>query len=104
MATFSAQQRADLTFGLVVALLVIGWLTVLLRLWVRLRITRNPGWDDATMVLTLVSSTLSLKVLNANTMKCLFSCYCAFILVIECRGALNHLPTPESVRKVLLVC
>lgn len=54
MALTPAQQRAQLTFALVITLLTLGWSTVMLRLWVRLRITRNPGWDDATMVLTLV--------------------------------------------------
>lgn len=40
---------------LLLTLLTFGYVTVGLRLWVRFRITKSPGWDDATMVLTLVS-------------------------------------------------
>jgi len=41
-------------FSLVVILLIFSWITVALRLWVRVGITRSPGWDDATMLFTLV--------------------------------------------------
>jgi hypothetical protein len=40
---------------LLFTLLILAYLAVALRLWVRFRITKSPGWDDATMVLTLVS-------------------------------------------------
>src|SRR5262245_20756971 len=40
-------------FSLVVVLLLLSWATVALRIWVRLGITKSPGWDDATMVFTL---------------------------------------------------
>ena len=40
---------------LLLTLLTAGYVAVALRLWVRYRITKNPGWDDAAMVLTLVS-------------------------------------------------
>ena len=50
------ERRAQVTFGLVVALLVLGYITVALRLWVRLCITKNPGWDDITIVITIVCS------------------------------------------------
>jgi len=43
---------------LVLTLLTLSYLTVGLRLWVRFRITKSPGWDDAAMVATLVSFTL----------------------------------------------
>lgn len=36
-------------------LLTFSYLTVGLRLWVRCRVTKSPGWDDAAMVATLVS-------------------------------------------------
>jgi hypothetical protein len=54
MASSPAEQRGQLTFALVVTLLALGYTTVGLRLWVRLRITKNPGWDDITMIITLV--------------------------------------------------
>jgi hypothetical protein len=40
---------------LVLTLLTLSYITVGLRLWVRFRITKSPGWDDAAMVATLVS-------------------------------------------------
>ncbi|KAF1833063.1 integral membrane protein [Decorospora gaudefroyi] len=58
------------TFYLIITLLVFSYVTVGLRLWVRYRITRSPGWDDAAMVTTLL----------------LFTSYCAFIFVITFRS------------------
>ena len=40
---------------LLITLLTLSYVTVALRLWVRFRITKSPGWDDAAMVVTLVS-------------------------------------------------
>ncbi|KAF9734910.1 hypothetical protein PMIN02_006839 [Paraphaeosphaeria minitans] len=59
-----------LTLSVVIALLFLAWTTVALRMWVRLGITKSPGWDDATMLMAL----------------CLFTCYCAFILTITLRS------------------
>ena len=42
------------TFFTIITLLVLGWISVLLRMWVRIRITKSAGWDDVIMVLTLV--------------------------------------------------
>ena len=42
-------------FILSITLVIWAWLAVGLRLWVRFRITKSPGWDDAAMVATLVS-------------------------------------------------
>lgn len=39
---------------LVITLLVLSYVTVGLRLWVRYRITKSPGWDDVSMIATLV--------------------------------------------------
>lgn len=39
-------------------LLTLSYVTVGLRLWVRWRITKSAGWDDFSMVATLVSSIL----------------------------------------------
>ncbi|KAF2442682.1 hypothetical protein P171DRAFT_415786 [Karstenula rhodostoma CBS 690.94] len=63
-------ELGELTLALVVVLLFLAWTTVALRMWVRLSITKSPGWDDATMLMTL----------------CLFTCYCAFILTITLRS------------------
>ncbi|KAJ4288498.1 hypothetical protein N0V90_011734 [Kalmusia sp. IMI 367209] len=42
-----------ITFFLVVFLLLFTWFAVALRVWVRVGITKSPGWDDATMVMAL---------------------------------------------------
>jgi hypothetical protein len=47
---------------LVLTLLTFAYVTVGLRLWVRFRITKGPGWDDAAMVATLVSRTFNLSI------------------------------------------
>ncbi|KAF2194511.1 hypothetical protein K469DRAFT_546264 [Zopfia rhizophila CBS 207.26] len=70
---------------LIIALLVLSWSSVILRLWVRIRITNTPGWDDALMVLTLW----------------LFTIYCSFILVIIGHGAFGPLPTVKTIGVVL---
>jgi hypothetical protein len=41
-------------WALVLTLLILSYLTVGLRLWVRCRITKSASWDDAAMVATLV--------------------------------------------------
>ncbi|KAF2660057.1 hypothetical protein K491DRAFT_589900 [Lophiostoma macrostomum CBS 122681] len=86
MDSKSTEQLGQLTFALVVTLLILGYITVGLRLWVRLRITKNPGWDDITMIITLL----------------LFTCYCSFILVIQEHTAFGQIPTPDTLRKILL--
>ena len=40
--------------GFTVAFLSVSWIFVCIRLWVRLRILRNPGWDDLFVGLYLV--------------------------------------------------
>ncbi|KAF2641983.1 hypothetical protein P280DRAFT_449381 [Massarina eburnea CBS 473.64] len=67
------KELGDAVFGLIITLLILSWATVALRMWVRLGITKLPGWDDATMILTLL----------------LFTCYCAFVLIITV-GSRSH--------------
>jgi len=77
-------------FFLIIVLLILSYIAVGLRLWVRYRITKSPGWDDAAMVATLV----------------LFSAYCAFILAIACRTrntAKHKTYNEEDVRLSLIV-
>jgi hypothetical protein len=84
----TAAAYGQATFVAIITLLVFGWTTVALRLWVRLRITKSAGWDDATMVLTLF----------------LFTSYSAFISVIVVRAdELNLLTEPAAILQTLLV-
>lgn len=52
---------------------VITWIAVALRLWVRFRVMREPGWDDALVILALALNT-------AATI---------FVLICECAHKLN---------------
>ncbi|KAF2624852.1 hypothetical protein BU25DRAFT_127537 [Macroventuria anomochaeta] len=63
-----------------ITLVIWAWLAVGLRLWVRFRITKSPGWDDAAMVATLL----------------LFTTYCAFILTITMRSGQGKLFNKED--------
>ena len=84
----TAVAYGQATFVAIITLLVFGWTTVALRLWVRLRITKSAGWDDATIVLTLF----------------LFTSYSAFISVIVVRAQeLNLLTEPAAILQTLLV-
>jgi hypothetical protein len=47
-------ELGKLTFVIVLVLLFLTWTTVALRMWVRIGITKSPGWDDATMLIALV--------------------------------------------------
>ncbi|KAJ4991861.1 integral membrane protein [Stagonosporopsis vannaccii] len=69
-----------IVFVLSITLVIWAWLAVGLRLWVRFRITKSPGWDDAAMVATLL----------------LFTTYCAFILTITMRSSRGMLFTKED--------
>ncbi|KAJ4360339.1 uncharacterized protein N0V89_000901 [Didymosphaeria variabile] len=46
-------ELGKLTFALVIVLLFFTWTTVALRMWVRMGITKSPGWDDATIVIAM---------------------------------------------------
>jgi uncharacterized membrane protein len=81
-------ELGTITFFLVIVLLLLAWISVALRLWVRLGITKSPGWDDAMMVMAL----------------CLFTCYCAFILVIATAGAAHgrQFTTTEIIQNLVV--
>ncbi|KAF9695655.1 hypothetical protein EKO04_006476 [Ascochyta lentis] len=69
-----------IVFVMSITLVVWAWVAVGLRLWVRYRITKSQGWDDAAMVATLL----------------LFTTYCAFILTIIMRSAQGSLFSDEE--------
>ncbi|KAF1947433.1 hypothetical protein EJ02DRAFT_89766 [Clathrospora elynae] len=75
-----------ITFYLIITLVVLSYLAVSLRLLVRHRITKSPGWDDVAMVASLL----------------LFTCYCTFILVITSRSHERKLFSEEA-RHVTLI-
>ena len=41
------------------AFVLCAFISTALRVWVRARLTRNLGWDDAVMALAMISTTLS---------------------------------------------
>ncbi|KAF1844212.1 uncharacterized protein K460DRAFT_388086 [Cucurbitaria berberidis CBS 394.84] len=75
-----------ITFYLIITLIVLSYIAVGLRLWVRYRITKSPGWDDATMVAALL----------------LFTCYCSIILAITFRSQQRKLFNKEDIHVTLI--
>ena len=51
----SYDDHGSMILGSVIGLLVITVLTVLLRCWVRLKVTPGWGWDDTSIIIALVS-------------------------------------------------
>jgi len=76
-----------ITFYGIITLIILSYVTVGLRLWVRYRITRSPGWDDAAMVASLL----------------LFTCYCAFVMAITFRSMDRKLFGEEDIHVTLIV-
>ncbi|KAL6707453.1 hypothetical protein ACN47E_004023 [Coniothyrium glycines] len=74
-----------ISFYLIIILIILSYITVSIRLWVRYRITKSPGWDDAAMAATLI----------------LFTCYCAFIMVIIQRSRQRRLFKPAFIHVTL---
>ncbi|KAF2035620.1 hypothetical protein EK21DRAFT_54601 [Setomelanomma holmii] len=50
-------NRRETIYGLTISFLILSWFAVLFRLWVRVRIVRDPGWDDMFVLLAAVSNT-----------------------------------------------
>jgi hypothetical protein len=50
----AANSRATLITAITVIFLVVAWLAVLARSYVRAILIRNYGWDDAVMLLAVV--------------------------------------------------
>ncbi|KAF1921699.1 hypothetical protein BDU57DRAFT_436789 [Ampelomyces quisqualis] len=47
-------NRKATIFGVVIPFLVLAWIAVLFRLWVRLRVVKEPGFDDAFVLLSAI--------------------------------------------------
>lgn len=47
-------NRRETIYGVTVPFLLLSWAAVGLRLWVRFRVMREPGWDDLFVVLAAV--------------------------------------------------
>lgn len=82
-----------ITFYLIIALLILSYITVGLRLWVRYRITKTPGWDDAAMVATLVSIERSLvwHGMEILTGSCVVTLYMLLLLYL-----CHNIPQPAE--------
>jgi hypothetical protein len=69
----------------------LSWIALLLRLWTRLKIVKNLGWDDRLMVVAVVRSLLPyVLVLVANFLQVFFSVYCAAVINISTRVTATH--------------
>jgi hypothetical protein len=60
-------NRPETIYGAVVPFLIISWFAVGMRIWVRLRVMRDIGWDDFFVVLAGCSNTVaSALVINCK--------------------------------------
>ncbi|KAI1502065.1 hypothetical protein F5X99DRAFT_418155 [Biscogniauxia marginata] len=50
-------NRPETIYGLAITFMIISWICVSLRLYVRFKIVRAPGWDDLCVILYLLSTT-----------------------------------------------
>ncbi|KAH7084880.1 hypothetical protein BKA63DRAFT_4610 [Paraphoma chrysanthemicola] len=50
-------NRRETMYGTTLSFLIVSWMAVLFRLWVRLKIVREPGWDDLFVVLAAMCNT-----------------------------------------------
>ncbi|OCK81657.1 hypothetical protein K432DRAFT_247611, partial [Lepidopterella palustris CBS 459.81] len=50
-------NRTSTVLGCTLTFLIIAWLAVFLRLYVRLKITKSPGWDDLVVAFAISSAT-----------------------------------------------
>ncbi|KAJ8112505.1 hypothetical protein OPT61_g5133 [Boeremia exigua] len=50
-------NRPETIYGTTITFLVVTWIAVFFRLWVRLRVVREPGWDDLLVVLAAILNT-----------------------------------------------
>ncbi|PVH95838.1 hypothetical protein DM02DRAFT_536497 [Periconia macrospinosa] len=75
----------EIFFFLSIGLLVVSWIAVALRIWVRVSITKSPGWDDAAIIFTL----------------CLFTCYVSFLLVLIMSARDMRAFTPNQIKETL---
>jgi hypothetical protein len=53
-----ANRKATL-FGVTIPFLIVSWMAVIFRLWVRLRVVREPGWDDFFVLASAVRDPVS---------------------------------------------
>jgi multisubunit Na+/H+ antiporter MnhF subunit len=50
-------NRKETLFGVTIPFLVVSWMAVIFRLWVRLRVVREPGWDDVFVLASALCNT-----------------------------------------------
>jgi hypothetical protein len=65
-----------------IVFLSLSWTTVALRIWTRAIVVHSFGWDDATMVISMVGSSSSpFKISNTNISQVFFTVFCTGIMV-----------------------
>ena len=74
--------------------LILTWVTVLVRFWVRARIVRCIGWDDITMGITMVGNTAYFKILDYGSQLILDILY-SFRIGFLRRWEARHGPLPK---------
>lgn len=84
-----ARSRANSVFIVAGTFLALSWLTLCLRFWVRGRLIRNLGWDDWTMLATVVRlPEIDCRCHRAHTDRhqIVYTVYCTFTILVTAPG------------------
>ena len=103
-----AQYRTDTATVTTGAFLALAWLTISLRFWVRGLLIRSIGWDDWTMLLTIVRSKCPSDPLIGLTIhQFTYTAYCAEVFVLNTynpRLMMGLLEVPEYIPVFKVSC
>ncbi|KAF2843487.1 hypothetical protein M501DRAFT_903774, partial [Patellaria atrata CBS 101060] len=79
------QSRAHVQFTVAIVFLTLAWISVTLRLYVRIIQIKSFGWDDVTMILAVI----------------LFSVFCTALLVVHAHGGGTHVKSLSQIENVI---
>jgi hypothetical protein len=68
----------------------LSWIVICLRLWTKLRITKNLGWDDRLMLLAVVCIFTEPTLFKADLQQIFFTIYCGAVIDISTRVTATH--------------
>lgn len=77
--------RPEVTSVVIIAIvfLSLSWTTVAMRIWTRAIVVHSFGWDDATMVISMVGSRFTSQFSRpiVNNSQVFFTVYCTAVMV-----------------------
>lgn len=90
----SIQRRGKVQGDVAISFLVVTWFFIALRVWTRIYVISNFGWDDSTMILAGVRTFHSRTQSSYNSVlisvQALFTVYCGAMLYLDTHGGGTH--------------